>query len=75
MHLIITAALSAIVLQGLYLFTYNLAKKSALANMGLYAVSLIPIVIALYFLSPRGEYVLAQISRALHKLRHGKARP
>ncbi len=70
MHLIVIAALAAIALQGGYLFAYNIAKKSAFGCLTLYAVSLLPVLVAYFFLMPAGERLLARIARKWHKFRH-----
>lgn len=74
MPVIVSAAVAALLLQGLYLFVYNIAKKSLVGCLGLYAVALVPVLVALYFLNPRGERLLLRIRLALHKFRHGSSR-
>lgn len=60
---ILAAALTALALQSLYLFVYNLSKESALACLGLYAVSAAPLLLVLCLLTPRGELFLQRFRR------------
>jgi len=69
MPLVGAAVISALVLQGLYLAAFNIAKKNLVGYAMMYGISLAPVLIAIFFLTPTGEMLLLDIARAWHKLR------
>jgi lipopolysaccharide export system permease protein len=68
--LVTAAAVSGLILQGLYLFVFSFAKKTALGCALLYIVAATPVLASLFFLSTTGEQVLARISRTLNRYLH-----
>ncbi|MBU6235785.1 MAG: LPS export ABC transporter permease LptF [Alphaproteobacteria bacterium] len=69
MHLIVLASITALTLQGLYLFAYNLAKKTLIGCILLYGISAVPVCMAMFFLLPSGERLLLRISESLRRMR------
>ncbi len=70
MPMIGITATGALLLQGLYLAVFSLAKKSLLGCILLYAVAGLPVLFALFFLTPAGERTLVRIQRMAHALLH-----
>ncbi|MCB1538618.1 MAG: LptF/LptG family permease [Rhodospirillales bacterium] len=70
MPLIGAAAVFALTLQGAYLVCFSLAKKTLLGCVLMYVVAGLPVLIALFFLTPPGERIIAQAARLWHRLLH-----
>jgi len=70
MPLLGIAAFCSMVLQGLYLYMFNVAKTSFFGCVGMYVLAIIPLFIALFFLTPSGERLLARIGVRLHHYIH-----
>jgi lipopolysaccharide export system permease protein len=64
---ILVAASAVIVLQGLYLVAYNLAKDSTLGLVLMYLVAFAPMVLSALWLSPQGESMKAIFSNIRQK--------
>jgi len=58
---IIAASLAVLVLQGSYLFFFNLAKHSGWANVPLYAIPILVSGFCLFILSPRSDALRARL--------------
>lgn len=65
---IMAAAASVIVLQGLYLVAYNLAKDNVLGLVLMYAVAFVPLFFAAFLLSPESERFKARLQNRGRKL-------
>lgn len=65
---IVAASAGVIVLQGLYLVSYNLAKEGLLGLILMYGLVFIPLFIGYYLLSPQSDTFRAVIKRKLEHL-------
>lgn len=70
---IVAASVVALLVQGLYLAAFNLAKKGALGCALLYGASFLPLLVALFFLTPGGGRLLDRIARGIAVLRGGRS--
>ncbi len=62
---ITAAAASIIVLQGLYLVSYNLAKEGTVGLVLMYALTFVPMLCAIYLLSDKSEKFRLKLKRKL----------
>lgn len=70
MPLVGVAAVSSLLLQGVYLTVFAMAKKTFIGCILLYLVAALPLLIALFFLTPTGERMIARLNIFLSGLRH-----
>lgn len=70
MPLVAFAALTALVLQGLYLAAFSMAKKSLMGILLMYGLGGVPLMLTLFCLTPAGERMMARLGRAARRIRH-----
>ncbi len=65
---IAAAAASIILLQGLYLVSYNLAKEGMVGLVLMYALTFVPMICAIYLLSDKSEKFRLKLKRKLARV-------
>lgn len=70
MPLVSAAAVGGLLLQGVYLMVFSVAKKTLLGCVLLYAVAAVPAMAAIFLLTPAGEQIITRAMRFINALLH-----